>query len=413
MPGKKVIIIGAGAQATVITGVLSEADDVAEILVTDIDLPRAKELARVNGSEKVTAEQLDASDIDAMAKRIQRGRYDLVVNATIPRFVHNVMKATLKGKANYLDMASNEIYPEPDIPIEQFYYAEAFKEAGLMALTGGGGDPGLSNIMAKEIINDLDEIDTIEIKDYGEIESEEPVALWSMRTYLEDLYLPPTIWKNGKAEEVQPFSGEELYELPPPFKGTGKFYYHDHEEGVTIPLYAGKPMQYCDFKIGEPGIDMWRFVVEDLDLMSEEPLDIGGCSVSPRDVLFRKAPSTVSAGKQIELYESGKLQSRLVLICDGTGVKGGERMRYHFWTESPSGAEACKRLPGTNDVSWMTSIPASVFALMMLRGQVTHTGVFPPEVFSREEITEFYKGINAWGIHVKREIKPIKKETAR
>lgn len=400
MKEKKVIIIGAGAQATVISGVLAEADDVSEVLVTDIDLPRARELAEVNGSSKLGAEKLDASDVEAMARRIEEGGYDLVVNATIPKFVHQVMKACIKAGTHYIDMASNEIYPKPDIPIEQFYYAEDFKKAGLMAFTGAGGDPGLSNIMAKDMINDMDEVDSIMIKDYGEVESEEPVALWSMRTYLEDLFLHPTIWKDGKAEKVSPFTGEELYDLPAPFCKKGKFYYHDHEEGVTIPLYAGKPIGYCDFKIGEPGIDMWRFVVEDLDLMSEEKIDIHGCTVSPREVLFQKAPATVSAKKQVELYESGKLQSRLVLICDGRGKKNGKEIVFRSWTESPAGSEACARLPGTNDVSWMTSIPASVFSLMMLRGQIDHTGVFPPEVFTEEEIDTFYKGIKEWGIRV-------------
>ncbi len=400
MSGKKVIIIGAGAQATVIAGVLAEAHDVAEILVTDIDLPRATELAEVNGSPKVRAELLDASDVNGMATRIRAGSFDLVVNATIPMFVHQVMKATVKAGTHYIDMASNEIYPEPGIPVEQFFYADDFEKAGLMALTGAGGDPGLSNIMAKDIINGLDTVDSIMIKDFGEIESDEPVALWSMRTYLEDLYLPPTIWEDGKARKVEPFTGEELYDLPAPFNKTGKFYYHDHEEGVTIPLYAGKPMRYCDFKIGEPGIDMWRFVVQDLDLMNEEPIEIGGGTVTARNILLRKAPTTVSARKQIELYESGKLESRLVLICDGTGEKDGRAVRYHSWTQSPAGSQACKRLPGTNDVSWMTSIPASVFALMVLRGEVHHTGVFPPEVFTPDEIETFYHGIKEWGITV-------------
>ena len=37
---------------------------------------------------------------------------------------------------------------------------------------------------------------------------------------------------------------------------------------------------------------------------------------------------------------------------------------------------------------------------MLLRGQVKHTGVFPPEVFEREEIEIFYRGIREWGIRV-------------
>ena len=36
----------------------------------------------------------------------------------------------------------------------------------------------------------------------------------------------------------------------------------------------------------------------------------------------------------------------------------------------------------------------------MLRDQVKHTGVFPPEVFDREEIETFHRGIGEWGIRV-------------
>lgn len=403
----KVIIIGAGAQAGVITGVLAEAVDVNEIVLTDIDIERARGIARTNGSPKIKAETIDASDIDGMADRMTDGGFDLVINATIPMFVRQVLQAAFKAGINYLDMASNEIYPKPGVPLEQFDYADEWERAGLKCLAGAGGDPGLSNIMAKDGVEEMDEVDSIEIKDYGEADCDKPVALWSMRTFLEDCYLPATVWKDGRPEEVAPFTGEEMYKLPEPFQGEGKFYYHDHEEAATIPLYCGKPVKYCDFKIGEPGIDTWRFLIEGLHLMDDETMTFPGGEVSPREMLFRLIPDTSSPQEQIELYESGRLESRLVLICDVKGKKKGDRVEVKLWTDSPTGAEACRRLPGTNDVSWMTSIPASVMSLMMLRGQVDHVGVFPPEVFTRKEMDMFYSGIAEWGITVNKQIRTL------
>jgi saccharopine dehydrogenase (NAD+, L-lysine-forming) len=397
---KRIIIIGAGAQANVLCGVLEGADDVGEIVLTDINLDRARGIAETNGSEKIKTEILDASDMTKMTARLKKEKIDLVINATLPVYVHQIMQAAYQARINYLDMASNEIYPRPDIPIEQLRYAKQWEEAGLKCLTGAGGDPGLTNIMAKDAVLELDEIDSIKIKDYGIAECDEPVALWSMRTYLEDLYLPATIWDNGKPRLVDPFSGQEDYDFPPPLNIRGRCYFHDHEEGVTIPLFCGKPIGYCDFKIGEPGIDTWKFLIQGLGLMDEETVDIGGCSVVPRELLFKKIPPTASPKKQIELYESGKLNSRLMLVCDVTGKKNGKLMIFRHWTDSPTGREACRRIPGSNDVSWMTSVPASIFSLMMLRDQVRHTGVFPPEVFGRQEVDLFYQGIKEWGIKV-------------
>ena len=264
----------------------------------------------------------------------------------------------------------------------------------------------MSNIMAKIAGLDLDEIDYMSIKDYGIAEADEPVALWSMETYLEDCYLSATIWEDGKPKKVAPFTGEEDYYFPHPLDTVGRCYFHDHEEAVTIPLYIGTPMQYCDFKLGEPGTEMWKFIIEGLGMMDPEPIDFGnGCRVSPREMLFKKIPATAPPKKQIELYEKGKLESKLMLTCDARGKKNGREKRYKMWTNSPTGSEACAWIPGTNDVSWMTSIPASVFSLMMLRDQVDHTGVFPPEVFTAEEVSVFLKGIKEWGItvHVQQE----------
>ena len=145
---------------------------------------------------------------------------------------------------------------------------------------------------------------------------------------------------------------------------------------------------------------MWKFLIQGLGLMDEDPVDIGGCSVSPRELLFRKIPPTASPKKQIELYKSGKLSSRLMLVCDVTGKKNANPVTYRLWTDSPTGKEACRRIPGSNDVSWMTSVPASIFSLMLLRDQVKHTGVFPPEVFDRQEVELLYQGIKEWGITV-------------
>ncbi len=48
--GKKVIIVGAGAQGIVITGVLAAAEDVAEIVLGDIDVPRCCSATRRTAS---------------------------------------------------------------------------------------------------------------------------------------------------------------------------------------------------------------------------------------------------------------------------------------------------------------------------------------------------------------------------
>jgi len=65
---KKVLVIGAGAQGTVISWVLTRADDVSEVVLGDRDLKRLNEVVETNKSKKLKIEKLDASDVNGMVK---------------------------------------------------------------------------------------------------------------------------------------------------------------------------------------------------------------------------------------------------------------------------------------------------------------------------------------------------------
>jgi len=404
---KNVMIIGAGAQGNVISGVLSQADDVGTILLGDIDEDRAGEVAEFVGSKKITVKRIDAANVQEMTAEMKQGDCDLVVNATLPAFNRSILQACVQAKVDYLDMASNEMLEsktgekiQKEFLVEQFDFAEHFASAGRKALILAGGDSGLVNIMAREAVDRLDEVDYIGIKDYGIIECTEPVALWSLATYLEDCASQGVYWEDGRYKYAPIFSGEEDYYFPPPLDHWGKVYYHTHEEPVTIPKFIGKPVKYCDFKLGDPDSQMWRYLIEGLGWMETGAVEVKGAKVSPRDVLFQKIPPTLSPKKCVEMVKNKQIMSRLQLAVDVKGKKDGQYRHYKMWTANPNIVEACGKIPGTNDVSWITSVPASILSLMLLRGQINHTGVFPCEVLDKEERDIFFAGVKAWDINI-------------
>jgi len=404
---KKVLIIGAGAQGAVISWVLSRADDVSEVVLGDIDPNRMRDIVETNKSKKLKTGKIDASDTNGMIKLMKDRRFDLVVNATLPAFDDRIMEACHGAKTNYLDMAGNGAFPGGDenIPTEQLKYAKKWEEASLKGLILAGSDSGTTDVMAKEAADELDEIDSIKIKDYAITESEKPVVLWQPETYLEDLSDPSVIWDNGY-KEMPPFSGEEEYDFPPPIGTKGKVYYHSHEEPLTLPKFIGKPVRYVDFKMGEPANMLWKSIV-DLKLMSEEPVEINGKKIAPRDVFLKLLPPTPTAKELVELTRSGKLMSRLILTVDVYGRKAGKDLHYRLWTEGPNSTAACERIPGASDVSYHTAVSAALFSLMMLRGQVNHTGIFPPEVFDKEERKIYFRIMNEWGIKIHKRVEAI------
>lgn len=404
---KKVLIIGAGAQGAVISWVLSRADDVSEVVLGDIDPNRMRDIVETNKSKKLKTGKIDARDTNGMTKLMKDGKFDLVVNATLPAFNDRIMEACYEAKTNYLDMAGSGAFPGGDknIPTEQSKYAKKWEESSLKGLILAGSDSGTTDVMAKEAADELDEIDSIKIKDYAITESEKPIVLWQPETYLEDLSGPAVIWDNGY-KEMPPFSGEEEYDFPPPIGTRGKVYYHSHEEPLTLPKFIGKPVKYVDFKMGEPASMLWKSIV-DLKLMSEESIEIDGKKIAPKDVFLKLLPPTPTAKELVELTKSRKLLSRLILTVDVCGRKAGKDLHYQLWTEGPNATAACERIPGASDVSYHTAVSAALFSLMMLRGQVNHTGIFPPEVFDKEEREVYFRIMNEWGIKIHKRVEAI------
>ena len=404
---KKVLIIGAGAQGNVISGVLAKADDVGEIMLADINIERANEIAQYVGSDKIKTARMNASDKADVVSIMQKGGYDLVVNATLMTFNRQILEGALAAGMHYLDMASNDFFTQKDgqeYLVEQLEYADAFEKAGLTANILAGGDAGLVNVMAREAADELEDVDYIGIKDYGVVECDEPVAMWSFQTYLEDCADEAVYWEDGKYKFAPLFSGEEDYFFPHPLNLNGRVYYHNHEEPVTLPKFLGKPVKYVDFKMGDPDSATWQFLLDGLKMMDRTPRDVNGCQVSPREIFCRQLPQTLTPKRCIDLLKENRLKSQAVLAVDVKGKLGGKRLHYKMWTDSPDVAKACSIIPGTNDVSWITSIPASVLSLMILRGQMKRTGVFPCEVLNKEERDIFFKGIKEWDVIVHKQV---------
>jgi saccharopine dehydrogenase-like NADP-dependent oxidoreductase len=226
---RKIFIVGAGAQGNVVAYLLSKADDIGSVLLADIDPERARETAANVGSEKIQVDRVDASDIDGMMALMRSGRFDLVVNTALPEFIPQVMLAALRTGTNYLDLSSISLYERKGKPIEQLQHEEDWKASGKTALVNGGSAPGLTNIMAREGADALDEVEAIRIRDYSVTSSEEFVSLWSLPVFLIDCATEPMIWEDGKPKRVPIFGGEEMYDFPPPI---------DRQEGV-LPRARG------------------------------------------------------------------------------------------------------------------------------------------------------------------------------
>jgi saccharopine dehydrogenase-like NADP-dependent oxidoreductase len=398
----RVLVLGAGAQGNVVATLLSREPDIERIVLADLDRQRAEETARSVGSARVSTAHADVTRVEETAALMRDGAFDLVVNVAPPQFIPQAMHAALVAGRNYLDLSSVALYEIDGLPYEQRQEADAWERSGRIALVNAGSAPGLTNIMASEAAHRLDDIERIAIKDFALTEGEGYVPLWIPSVYAIDCATEPYVWEDGAPKRVPIFSGEEIYDFPEPLGVKGKLYLHAHEEPVTIPLHLGRQVRHCDYKIGEPDIDAWRFMVERLRLMDERKIEVrGGVEVAPRDLLLAMLPPTPSPQRLAQLVREGRLTSRSMLVVEVTGTRDGRPTRLQSYTEAPDLAEAGRIVPGSSDISLVTSAPAAVFSLMILRGQIAGRGVVLPETLSHAERDLLKMGIAACDIRIR------------
>ena len=379
---KKVLIVGAGGQGGPCASILARDKDVSEIVLGDIDIELANKAKEKIKSDKITAVKLDAGKVDEI-KNAARG-VDAIINLTLVQFNDNIRQAAVESGAHYVDSAMD--YPlitqlpgkgAPEIDSK-------FKEAGLTALIGCGGSPGITNVLARYTCDKLDRVDEIRIRLGGKPreESEEVVEAWdpgwAPEVAISDYAFPPPVFENGKTQVYPIFSGCEEYVFPDPV-GPVLVTYHAHEETVMLPRFIGKGIKYCAFKFP---LDPIAGALVKMGFAERKAIDVKGVKVTPIDVLMKLVHHPVDTFLG-EDENAAKLPPEMVGFCvvEIKGAKAGEDTTYklswpyNLFTTVEEKVKMYQKF-GTTNIA--VALPAIVGAKMCVAGEADR-GLIGPE----------------------------------
>ncbi|MEM0275377.1 MAG: saccharopine dehydrogenase NADP-binding domain-containing protein, partial [Nitrososphaerota archaeon] len=149
------------------------SEEVSEVILADKNYDRAKKVASDIGRRKLIPRRVNAANIQQVANLAKN--VDVLINATLPRFNIQLMKACLEVGVHYIDLASDD----PDL---QLKFHEKFKDEGLTGIICLGEDPGLSNIFARYASDQLTKVESIKIRDC------ESSIVKGMRSHLTPLF---------------------------------------------------------------------------------------------------------------------------------------------------------------------------------------------------------------------------------
>lgn len=382
----KILLIGGGAVASVITQYLRKDDEISEVVCASNNLQRAKEFIAEN--RKVKLVEIDASNMNEIVDKA-RGA-NLIINASLPRFNENILEAALKVGAHYQDLASELA----DLKTaEQLKFHEKFKQADLTALINTGVAPGITNLFAREAADKLDEVDEIHFRCIEDQKTSEFIFAWSPETTLDELTAPPLIYRNGEFVLTKPFEDAEEYEFPEPFGKRHAFSVYG-DEVATVPLFIKTNM--VDFKSSGADIEFSK-ALSRLGLLSKEPMEFNGGKIIPLEFFKKIAPNVPSPQKMKQMIDEGTIENALfALSVEVVGKKQKQNMKIRMSAKFPDLKEITQTFPGATYISYPTGTAAYAFSKIIPKMKTA--GVFPPEALDDDMRKEIMINLERNGI---------------
>jgi saccharopine dehydrogenase-like NADP-dependent oxidoreductase len=384
----RILLVGAGGVGSAAVSIGARRTFFDLCLVADRDGGRAARAAAAARDRRFVAATVDASSPAAVAALCREHRITHVLNAVDPRFVMPIFEGALTAGADYLDMAMSLSRPHPSRPFdecgvklgdEQFDASSRWAEAGRLALVGIGVEPGLSDVFARYAADTMfSSIDEIGVRDGSNLvvhdrdgAPAEFVPTFSIWTTIEECLNPPVIWEADRGWfTTEPFSEPEVFSFP---EGIGdvECVNVEHEEVLLIPRWVPAGRVTFKYGLGSEFIDVLR-TLHKLGLDSTAPVNVGGLSVSPRDVVAACLPDPAGLGPQM----TGKTCAGTWVR--GTGLDGSPHEAYlchvvdNEWSMTEYGHQA---------VVWQTAVNPVIALELLAAGTWKGAGVLGPEAF--------------------------------
>lgn len=313
------------------------------------------------GGGKLELLKLDLKDAGAV--RGAMARADAALSAAPYYFNYDLAKLAVEAGIHFCDLGGNTELVQQ----QKTLHDEAAKK-GVKVVPDCGLAPGMINILAGEGIRRLDRTESVRIYVGGLPQQPEPplnyMVVYSLEGALDYYTTPSWVLRGGKRTQVEALSEVETIEFPAP---VGKLEAFHTGGGIsTMPFaYEGKvaTMEYKTLRY--PGHVAIMKPIRDLGLLSNEPIEVNGAKVKPRDFFIAAVSPKLTKPQAKDL---------VALLVEVTGTKGGEKAGTR-WQLVDKYDEA----RGVSAMMRTTGYSLSITALMQLDGRIGKPGVYAPE----------------------------------
>jgi lysine 6-dehydrogenase len=371
----KMLVLGAGLQGCACAYDLLQNPAVDQVTLADLRPEKLPKFLAGDWGGRLRTVRLDVSDGPAVRAAFAG---QAAVMSAIPYYYNGSMaRAAVESGCHFSDLGGNT-----EIVLEQKKLHPEAEAKGVSVIPDCGLAPGMVNILAAEGIRRLDTADKVKIFVGGLPQSPEPPLNYQIVYSLEgalDYYTTPSwVLRGGKPVQVDALSEVEPVEFPSPLGTLEAF--HTGGGISTLPFaYQGKidVMEYKTLRY--PGHAAVVRPIRELGLLGNDPIDVKGKKVVPRDLFIAAVSPKLSKPNGRDL---------VALQVQVTGKKKGKKQTVTFrlidYYDVKHGISAMMRTTGYS---------LSITGQMQVAGRVIAKGVHTPDeaIPFRDYVTELGK----------------------
>ena len=380
----KILVLGSGMMGRAIAYDLFKHSNFDVITIADKDKKTLQSAEKFLGKSKINYDTLDIDKIENVKKYFQN--YDIVISAVPYRFNYVLTKTAVETKTHFLDLGGNN-----DIVRKQRKLSEKAKQAGVTIIPDCGLAPGLTSVITKDIVEQMDYVDHVKLRVGGLPVNPEPPLNYQIvfSPYgLINEYVEEAIVLDSKSMIKKKSMTEiEQIQFPEPFGEMEAFL--TSGGCSTLPYTYKDKIGYLDYKTIRYKGHCEKFkTLLDLGLADEKPFSVKGKKIVPRDLFASFLVKSLPAnGRDVVLLK--------VL---GHGIKNKKKCYFDYTIIDYYDEE--------NDITSMmrtTGYPISIIAQMIEKDTIDEHGVF-----CSEEIipcAAFFEELEKRDIKIDKEIK--------
>ena len=276
----RMLVLGAGLQGSACAYDLLQNDEVTEVRLADLHTGHLPDFLAPYSGKRLIPTPLDVRDHEAVGALMREA--DAVMSAIPYYFNLDIAKQAVAAGIHFCDLGGNT-----EIVFAQKELDSEARGKGISVIPDCGLAPGMVNILAEYGIRQLDTVDEVKIFVGGLPQHPEPPLNYQIVYSLEGVldYYTTLSWiiRDGIRTQVKALSEREIIEFPAPLGQLEAF----HTAGGLSTMafrYEGKipSMEYKTLRY--PGHAAIMEAIRDLGFLDQEPIEVKGGRVAPRDV---------------------------------------------------------------------------------------------------------------------------------